>query len=75
MTCFFESLSHDEQYDAVVREIGVEGERWTQLCRDGFAWTCMPAVEQATFENISIQPSIDGGINSWHGFITNGEIR
>lgn len=36
-------------------------------------WTCVPAVEEATFDNITVQPSIDGSAGGlWHGWIRDG---
>jgi len=75
MACFFQALPRQEQCNIVVAEIGEDAERWTQLCREDVAWTCTPEAGAATFDNISITPSIDGGTNSWHGYITNGEIK
>lgn len=46
-----------------------------QPCDSKIAWTCTPDPEQATFENISIMPSLDGSdAGNWHGHITNGQI-
>lgn len=47
-----------------------------QLCRKDFAWVAAPALDQASFDNLSITPSIDGSAGGlWHGFITAGEIK
>jgi|SRR6185437_7265386 len=47
-----------------------------QPCNPEMAWTCTPEPEEATFENLTITPSIDGSAGGlWHGYITNGEIR
>ncbi len=38
-------------------------------------WSCTPPIEKATFENISVNPSIDGSPGgTWHGHIIKGMI-
>jgi hypothetical protein len=47
-----------------------------QLARKDFAWGCSPDLQAATFDNLSVTPSIDGSAGGlWHGHITNGEIK
>jgi hypothetical protein len=47
-----------------------------QGCKKNVAWNCSPPPSEATFDNISITPSLDGSKGGlWHGFITNGEIK
>jgi hypothetical protein len=44
-------------------------------CKQNYAWTCIPPVDQATFESMSVQPSLDASASGhWHGHITNGMI-
>lgn len=74
MTAFFAPTPHDDQYDAIVAVVGEDGWLRTQTCNPAAGWTCTPDAQSATFENVSIQPSLDGGPSSWHGYITNGEI-
>lgn len=38
------------------------------------AWSCLPALVDATFEDISVSPSVDAG-NLWHGFIRAGTLE
>lgn len=46
-----------------------------QGCKEGCLWRSMPDGENASFDTISITPSIDGSPGGlWHGHITNGEI-
>jgi hypothetical protein len=43
-------------------------------CRRNYAWNASPPVNQATFENLSVTPSLDASASGhWHGHITNGE--
>jgi len=47
----------------------------TQGCKKGTRWTIEGGIDNASFENISVTPSIDGSAGgNWHGHITNGEI-
>jgi hypothetical protein len=44
-------------------------------CRRNYAWTFKPEAQQCTFDNLSVQPSLDASpAGHWHGHITNGEI-
>lgn len=46
-----------------------------QACRPDFAWTIEGGIESATFERMTVKPSIDGSAGGeWHGFITDGNI-
>lgn len=48
---------------------------WAQLCNPACGWTIAGGIENATFETITVTPSIDGSAGGlWHGFITNGAI-
>jgi hypothetical protein len=47
----------------------------TQMANESFAWTVAGGIENASFEMMTVMPSIDGSAGGlWHGFITNGEI-
>lgn len=38
-----------------------------------FGWTFTPDIQEATFENLTISPSIDmSGAGCWHGHVING---
>lgn len=74
-SCFFKPTPSKEQWDIVEATLGEEREGHVQFCKPDCGWTCSPSPEQATFENISITPSLDGSAGgNWHGFITNGQI-
>lgn len=46
-----------------------------QPCKQGVAWTIEGGIENATFETMTVKPSLDGSAGGlWHGHITNGEI-
>lgn len=48
----------------------------TQTATPSFAWTIAGGIENASFETMTVTPSIDGSAGGlWHGYITNGEIR
>ena len=52
-----------------------ESDHFVQRCNPAANWDCSPPAAEATFENISITPSVDGSAGgNWHGWITNGEI-
>ena len=79
-TCFFAKTPRNEQIEAIRSLVGNMQDddepdlSHIQLCDEDCGWTCSPPVAEATFENISIQPSLDGSKGgNWHGFITNGE--
>jgi hypothetical protein len=46
-----------------------------QSCNPEHQWTVEGGIENASFETISVTPSIDGSAGgNWHGYVTNGEI-
>lgn len=46
-----------------------------QSCNSDCQWIVAGGIEAATFETMTVTPSIDGSAGgNWHGFITNGEI-
>lgn len=76
-TCFFMAMDRQQQHrfqEPISRAYGVS---WAdvQYCEPTCAWACTPRPESATWENISVTPSLDGNRGgNWHGFITNGAI-
>lgn len=82
LSCFFiptEHIAgddyHDSQYGLFKRVLPEDQVHETVPCRRGFAWAAQPPVDQATFENLSVTPSLDASASGhWHGFITNGEV-
>jgi hypothetical protein len=47
-----------------------------QGCKSDFQWTIAGGIENASFETLTVTPSLDGSAGgNWHGFITDGEIQ
>ena len=81
LSCFFVPMPHicgddlDCQYALFAQVIPEDQLLDTVPCKRDFAWTSSPAAEEATFENISITPSLDASASGhWHGHVTNGSI-
>lgn len=54
----------------------LHGDPSVQPCNQGIAWRIEGGIKAATFETMTVTPSIDGSAGGlWHGHITNGEIR
>lgn len=69
-SCFVASPPTREQWALFGDDANVQG------CTPGTAWRIAGGIENATFDTMSVQPSIDGSAGGlWHGFITGGEIR
>jgi hypothetical protein len=52
-----------------------DADHLVQGCNPQHHWTIAPELADATFEAITVKPSIDGSAGgNWHGFITAGEI-
>lgn len=50
------------------------GPNW-QGCNPGHQWTIAGGIENASFETLTVTPSLDGSAGGlWHGFITDGQI-
>ena len=48
----------------------------TQTAKPSFAWTIIGGIEGASFETMTVTPSIDGSPGGlWHGFITAGQVN
>lgn len=46
-----------------------------QGCKEECGWAIAGGIENASFETMSVTPSLDGSAGGlWHGHITNGEI-
>lgn len=80
-SCVFQPTDHNEQKELFNAALDVQGENrnyaftTVQGCKHSCGWAPMPAPEAATFETISVTPSIDGSAGGlWHGFITSGQI-
>lgn len=49
-------------------------EKW-QGCNIDHQWKIAGGIEAATFETMTVTPSLDGSAGGlWHGFVTNGQI-
>lgn len=73
-SCFAVMLPSREQWALFEQEHG-EG-ACVQGCRPDFAWTIAGGIDGASFETMTVTPSLDGSAGGlWHGFITNGEIK
>lgn len=80
-TCFpFATPLHDQEpavWKAMADLAGSDGEfDFWQACNQGCGWKITGGIENATFETMTVTPSLDGSAGGlWHGFITNGEIK
>lgn len=68
-SCFRASPPSQEQWDLF-------GDDEVQGCTPGTHWQIAGGIDNATFETLTVTPSIDGSKGGlWHGFITDGEIK
>ena len=59
----------DEQFNLL-------GDAPVQHCNPGCGWKIEGELSNASFDTITVTPSIDGSQGGlWHGHITNGEIK
>lgn len=72
-SCFAVMLPSGEQHELFEQ---VHGEDFAvQGCRPDFAWAIAGGIENATFETMTVTPSLDGSRGGlWHGHITDGNI-
>lgn len=64
----------DSQF-GIVKASLLEAVECFQPCNTECQWTIDGGIEAATFETLTVTPSLDGSAGGlWHGFITNGEI-
>jgi hypothetical protein len=83
LSCFFTPMPriagddyHDCQYALFATVLPESDVHEVVPCKRNYAWVCSPPVEQASFETLSVTPSLDASASGhWHGHITNGEIR
>lgn len=72
-SCFAEALPRQVQWQLFDEVFGEAGT--IQGCKPEFAWTIEGGIENATFETMTVSPSLDGSAGGlWHGHITGGEI-
>jgi hypothetical protein len=81
-SCFVAPTPHEQQRDAFNAALADQVEQpehaWTkaQGCRQECAWTVAGGIDAATFETMTVRPSLDGSAGGlWHGHITNGAIK
>ncbi len=73
-SCFFAPTPSDTQEALIEGLLGPDANY--QGCNPAAGWKVTEgSIADASFETISITPSLDGGPHFWHGHITNGEIR
>jgi len=71
--CFENPPSSDEQDDLFEAEFGKRS--MIQGCNPDAHWQIAGGIEAATFETMTVTPSLDGSPGGlWHGHITNGVI-
>lgn len=74
-SCFPQPTPHDVQR-AIFEEMFADDDFTIQGCNPACGWKIEGGIENATFETMTVTPSLDGSAGGlWHGFITNGEIR
>ena len=67
-SCFVVQMPTRQQWDLF-------GDDDVQGCREDFAWTITGGIENASFDKMTVHPSIDGSKGGlWHGRIIDGEI-
>lgn len=71
-SCFFKPTPDDVQEALIDAELGEDTPY--QICNPDAGWTSSVDAEVASFETLTVTPSLDGGPGWWHGHITNGEI-
>ena len=72
-SCFVEHVPQRVQRE--IFEAMFEGHHQVQGCKPECAWTVAGGIDTASFESISVTPSLDGSKGGlWHGHITNGAI-
>lgn len=71
-SCFPVPPTTSEQIDLFDAAHGEDA--LVQPCNPVQRWSIAGGIEAATFETITVTPSLDGSAGGlWHGFITNGE--
>jgi hypothetical protein len=73
VTCFAAPTPHDDQEEIVHAAVG-ETDMW-QGCNPASGWKFEGGIDGASFEALTITPSLDGGPHWWHGFVTGGVCR
>lgn len=67
-SCFAVAMPAQVQWDLFEDEN-------VQHCNPSCSWTISGGIENASFETLTVSPSLDGSAGGlWHGFITSGQI-
>lgn len=80
-SCLIARTGHKEQrelFNAALGDLVADPQyaySKVQHCNPECAWAVADGIDAATFETMSVTPSLDGSPGGlWHGFITAGEI-
>lgn len=78
-SCFLISPTHREQHAAFSEALPEYGE-WAytkvQGCKEGCCWSIDGGIENASFETLTVLPSLDGSAGGlWHGYIKLGSTE
>jgi hypothetical protein len=73
----FEPLDRQTQWKLFNEALGDEyAYTYVQGCTEGHLWSASPDLATATFDNLTVHPSIDGSPGGlWHGWIRNGNAE
>lgn len=76
-SCVISPTTRGRQHDlfdaALADQFGEFGWTKVQGCKPECSWTVLGGIDNATFETMTVTPSLDGSPGGlWHGFITNG---
>jgi hypothetical protein len=72
-SCFVERVPMKTQHEIFERMFG-DDSFTVQRCNEACAWTVAGGIDSASFETLTVSPSIDGsGAGFWHGYVKNGE--
>ena len=73
-SCFPVPPSNREQWD-IWEDFYPNYQGMIQGCNPSHRWTIAGGIENASFETMTVTPSLDGSAGGlWHGFITDGNI-
>lgn len=72
-SCFAASPARRDQWKLIKAANG--NDENIQACSPGTQWTIAGGIENASFDTLTVTPSLDGSRGGlWHGFIRNGEM-
>lgn len=74
LTCMARPTPMDVQREVAERMFG-DDDYTVVPCNPNQGWSIAGGIEVATFEAMTVTPSIDGSASGhWHGFISNGRL-